>query len=111
MPKRRSTKAAVTALLASAALVGGSAIAASASTGYLAPGENADFATRGWGSTTICIYNNGPQYGHVVFSAWGSAAESDWIPPYDTYCKSAWWWGFNVNLSNEGTTGLYPYYA
>lgn len=110
-PIMRRIKVGATAAVASIALIGGTAALAAAGTGLLAPGQSTDFGTNTWGETRICVYNYGPQYGQVVFSAFGSGPETDWIPPHDTYCKSAWWWGFNVNLANSGSTYLYPYNA
>ncbi|WP_336715523.1 hypothetical protein [Arthrobacter sp. USHLN218] len=90
---------------ASVALVGATATAASAYT-QLAPGESKDFGTNLIGPTVICLTNTGGQYGTVTFSAPGSRAETDNIRPFQRYCKEAWWWGFDVNITNNGPTYL-----
>jgi hypothetical protein len=106
-PLSRRTKVAATTALASIALVGGTAGAASAATGYLAPGHSTSIGTNVIGNTKICVYNYGPTYGQVTFSAPGSSPETNTILPYRTYCKSAWWWGYNVTLTNHGPTAVY----
>jgi hypothetical protein len=108
-PGHHGTKTAAAALITSIALLGGTAAAANASDGVLPPGSSTDFGTNTFGESRICVYNYGRQTGEVVFSAFGSGPETDWIPPHRTYCKSAWWWGFDVNVANQGTTYLYAY--
>jgi hypothetical protein len=90
---------------ASVALVGATATAASAYT-QLAPGESRNFSTNLIGPTRICLTNTGAQYGVATFSAPGSSPETDNIRPFQRYCKEAWWWGFDVNISNDGPTYL-----
>lgn len=45
-----------------AALLGAGVVSAQAA-GYVAPGQSTYVSTNGWGPSTICVYNQGSQWG------------------------------------------------
>lgn len=47
-----------------AALLGAGVVSAQAA-GYVAPGQSTYVSTNGWGPSTICVYNQGSQWGEV----------------------------------------------
>ena len=88
-----------------AALLGAGVVSAQAA-GYVAPGQSTYVSTNGWGPTTICVYNQGSQWGkYTLYASWASP-EQVYVPPYQTSCREAWWFGQNVRDYNSGSTLL-----
>ena len=112
--KRRRTVAAGLALAAGIGLAGISTAAPASAAGpnvLNSAGENVNFPTWVFGSTTVCATNMyGNRYGYAAvrpFGAWYSTTLS--LPPYGTRCTSGNWGGFQVNVANVGQTPIRVY--
>jgi hypothetical protein len=111
---RRRIAAAGLALTAAIGIAGVTSAAPASAAGpniLNSAGENVNFPTWVFGSTTVCATNMyATTYGYAAvrpFGAFYSTTLS--LPPSQTRCVSGNWGGFPVNIANAGRTPIRVY--
>lgn len=124
LPKLRKSPAisGAATLLVAAALMGAGAAQANAepahketaartsSTSFYLPysGNSGLMPTWAWGSTTICVFNLGSSTGVAKLQAAAGINPPVYLypEPFQQACRSEWWFGNPIHVTNVGSTPL-----